>query len=334
MAVRIRIATKIFILAVSLLALTVALSAFGTLQTHKLNAEQQRIADLYIPLNKVLGQVDNNGLRRRIAFEHWLSLVTAVRPDTGQKLKDVTTEYTDQDNQLHGDIDRARALIESNPSNSPDAGEIARIHGLLDEVSRDSSLVAGVQQRILEHHGTQERALADELLRFHDALQKDLEDRREEMGTRISDLISRATAAARQREKALVTITIGATSFAVLFGLVFAWLTSRRMVHPVEILMSGVRSVEKGDLSIQIPVRSTDEIGVLTGSFNKLVDELRSKQHMQETFGKYIDPRIVEKVILNPDAAETEGGKRVMTVSFCDLVGFTGISENLTPTAC
>src|SRR5260370_21915114 len=103
------------------------------------------------------------------------------------------------------------------------------------------------------------------------------------------------------------------------------------MVHPVNVLMIGVQSVEKGDLTIQIPVRSTDEIGVLTAYFNRLVGELRSKERMKETFGKYIDPRIVEKVILNPGLAETEGGKRVMTVSFCDLVGFTGIAENLTP---
>jgi adenylate cyclase len=103
------------------------------------------------------------------------------------------------------------------------------------------------------------------------------------------------------------------------------------MVQPVEILMSGVRSVEQGDLTIQIPINSSDEIGLLTGSFNKLVNDLRSKEQLKETFGKYIDPRIVEKVILNPGAAETEGGKRVMTISFCDLVGFTGISENLSP---
>ena len=54
---------------------------------------------------------------------------------------------------------------------------------------------------------------------------------------------------------------------------------------------------------------------------------------MKETFGKYIDPRIVESVILNPSSAETQGGRRVMTVSFCDLVGFTEIGESLTPTA-
>jgi adenylate cyclase len=244
----------------------------------------------------------------------------------------MSAQYADQDNRLHSDIDRARKLIESNPADSPDAGEIARIHGLVEEINRDSILVADVQQRILDHHEAKDRALADELLRLHDALQKDLEERRADMGKRISDLVSRATAVAHQRDQSLTRITILATSFSVLFGLVFAWLTSRRMVQPVEILMSGVRSVEKGDLSIHIPVGSTDEIGVLTGSFNKLVEELRSKEKLKETFGKYIDPRIVEKVILNPGVAETEGGKRVMTVSFCDLVGFTGMSEDLTPT--
>jgi adenylate cyclase len=148
----------------------------------------------------------------------------------------------------------------------------------------------------------------------------------------IARLTENASQDAKQRQARLIWITGAATLVAVVFGLVWAWLVTRRMVHPVETLMSGIQSVEKGDLSIEVPVRSTDEIGVLTTSFNRLVNELRAKERMKETFGKYIDPRIVEKVILNPSAADPEGGKRVMTISFCDLVGFTNLGENLSPT--
>jgi adenylate cyclase len=69
----------------------------------------------------------------------------------------------------------------------------------------------------------------------------------------------------------------------------------------------------------------------LTHSFNFFVKELRSKERMKQTFGKYIDPRILEHVLAQPGAEAVVGGRRDMTVSFADLVGFTSLSERLTP---
>jgi adenylate cyclase len=73
-----------------------------------------------------------------------------------------------------------------------------------------------------------------------------------------------------------------------------------------------------------------DEIGQLGESFNLMVDELRRKQDLQKAIGSYIDPRIVEKVILPGRPEDMMGQKRLMTVLFTDLVGFTTLGENLT----
>jgi adenylate cyclase len=58
---------------------------------------------------------------------------------------------------------------------------------------------------------------------------------------------------------------------------------------------------------------------------------LRSKERMKQTFGKYIDPRILEHVLAQPGAEAVAGGRREMTVLFADLIGFTGLSERLSP---
>src|SRR4030088_2904581 len=52
---------------------------------------------------------------------------------------------------------------------------------------------------------------------------------------------------------------------------------------------------------------------------------------VRETFGKYIDPRVVEGLIDRPTLTAAEGQRRVMTVLFCDLKGFTSLSEGMTP---
>jgi adenylate cyclase len=199
------------------------------------------------------------------------------------------------------------------------------------ELHRSYGLLTNLQMVIVGRLKTGKTADVPELINIQDGIQRNLKQLRQLMDQNIRNLTTRAARSAEARDQKVLEVTTITTSLAITFGLVFAWLMARRMVQPVEALMSGVRSVERGDLKTRLAVQSTDEIGALTTSFNKLVDELRAQAQLKETFGKYVDPRIVESVMLNPSLAETEGGKRVMTISFSDLVGFTGLGEELAP---
>ncbi len=110
-----------------------------------------------------------------------------------------------------------------------------------------------------------------------------------------------------------------------------AALITDRLTQSVRLLASAVRDVQKGNLDVQLPIRSTDELGVLTDSFNFFVKELRAKEQIKQTFGKYVDPRILERVLLQPSSASVASGRQRMTILFADLVGFTDVSERLTP---
>jgi adenylate cyclase len=79
-----------------------------------------------------------------------------------------------------------------------------------------------------------------------------------------------------------------------------------------------------------VVIHSRDEVGELALSFNRMVEELRTRERIKETFGKSVDPRIVTKLIGNgADQAE----RRNLTVFFSDIKSFTGISEQLTASA-
>jgi len=104
------------------------------------------------------------------------------------------------------------------------------------------------------------------------------------------------------------------------------------LVRPVRRLLAGAQAVEAGTLDLEIPVTSTDEIGRLTIAFNRMVGELRAKAKIRAMFGKYVDPRILEGLIDQPGATAGAGERRVMTIFFCDLKGFSALGENLTPT--
>ena len=95
--------------------------------------------------------------------------------------------------------------------------------------------------------------------------------------------------------------------------------------------MTGTVAVERGALDTIIPVTSSDEIGRLTESFNKMVGELRVKEQIRDTFGKYIDPCIVAGLIDRPELTDHKGARREMTILFCDMQDFTTFSEGMTP---
>ena len=71
-------------------------------------------------------------------------------------------------------------------------------------------------------------------------------------------------------------------------------------------------------------------IYVINMAYGYLV-EARSKRQFTELFGQYVPPELVDKMAEDPEKYSMEGKKEVLTVLFADVVGFTSISERLSP---
>jgi class 3 adenylate cyclase len=137
------------------------------------------------------------------------------------------------------------------------------------------------------------------------------------------------TIRSQQTQEVLISAVV--TLLAAIVGLIFANLVSGGIIRSVRQLLDGARAVEAGQLDRSIDVTTEDEIGQLASAFNRMVVQLRDNRRIRETFGKYIDPRVAEDLIDHPALTAAEGQRRVMTVLFCDLKGFTSLSEGLTP---
>jgi len=146
----------------------------------------------------------------------------------------------------------------------------------------------------------------------------------------LAQVYASASTVIRDQHRAILITSI-VTSIAAMLGLLFAILISGGITRPVRQLLQGTRDVEAGHLDRSINVTTRDEIGQLSAAFNRMVEQLRHKERIRQTFGKYIDPRIVEGLIDQPELAVAQGQRRIMTVMFCDMKGFTGLSEGMTP---
>ena len=95
----------------------------------------------------------------------------------------------------------------------------------------------------------------------------------------------------------------------------------------MRILTRGMADVANGNLTVRLPVTSNDEIGQLTSTFNQMVEGLRDRERIRETFGKYVSASVANALIEQTRDGVIRAEAREATVLFTDIDGFTGIAE-------
>jgi adenylate cyclase len=84
-----------------------------------------------------------------------------------------------------------------------------------------------------------------------------------------------------------------------------------------------------------LPVASTLVMAgvafALNMSYGYLV-ESRAKRELAQLFGTYVPPELVDEMVKDPDSYSMDASTRELTVMFCDMRGFTQISETMPPT--
>lgn len=101
------------------------------------------------------------------------------------------------------------------------------------------------------------------------------------------------------------------------------------LTEPIVSLVRATDRVAAGDLDVRIPVTTDDEAGVLTERFNAMVTGLKDRQRVRETFGRFVNPHVAERLLRGEIAPD--GRVATATILFTDITGFTEISERLAP---
>jgi adenylate cyclase len=121
------------------------------------------------------------------------------------------------------------------------------------------------------------------------------------------------------------------TAFMIALGVGGAVVLATLLARPIYRLVEATDAVAAGDFSVAVPITTRDELGVLTESFNRMARSLREKEMIKRAFTRYVAREVVEEVLKDPEHAMLKGERRAVTVLFCDIRGFTTLSERLTP---
>lgn len=71
--------------------------------------------------------------------------------------------------------------------------------------------------------------------------------------------------------------------------------------------------------------------GYVSSTVYHFVVERKQRMLIKAMFSTYVNPSVVEELILNPDKLKLGGERRDLTVLFSDIEGFTTISEGMSP---
>jgi class 3 adenylate cyclase len=332
MMIGLSIRRKIMGIAVALIVLIAITAVLSMVWVIEVGHRLQELTDSYIPAYGHLARTNIRSLERALALRRMV-IEKMPSPSSGESAA-IRNVFEAKGAEVEREAQAARALIHDlieKGATFGDANALVRLETRIDSAMADTrrELNAEIERLLAALDTGDTKTTADSLQRV-DALRDDLNQKLDSIRADMLAIVKADAATTLHKQRQAMIIAAILTALAATLGLVFAALVSSGMARPVRRLLEGARAVEAGRLDETLTVTSQDEIGHLTTAFNRMVEQLRHKERMRETFGKYIDPRIVEGLIDRPMLA-VDGQRRVMTVLFCDVKGFSGTSEGMTP---
>lgn len=112
-------------------------------------------------------------------------------------------------------------------------------------------------------------------------------------------------------------------------SILLAILVSATITGPVGQMEQAMERVEKGDLKASVVVSANDELGGLAHSFDTMIDGLRDRERIRDTFGRFVSPQIASAILEHPPVPGGENTE--VSVLFSDIRNYTSICETMTP---
>jgi class 3 adenylate cyclase len=119
----------------------------------------------------------------------------------------------------------------------------------------------------------------------------------------------------------------------VVLALLISVQLSRGLARPIAVIAGAADRVAKGDLEVHVPGDRKDELGDLARRFNEMVRGLKERALAKDALGRYLSPEMAADVVSGAKGLSMQGERRALTILFCDVAGFTAISEKLEPEA-
>ena len=151
-------------------------------------------------------------------------------------------------------------------------------------------------------------------------------------GLEVEITASRDVTELREEVRKDLYVQLGGLGLGLLVVLGLALRFASRMGGTVRSISEAAQQVKSGKYVNAPVIHTGDELESLAVDFNAMVEGLRERDRLRETFGRYVTRQVADHLMLKGNAAL--GGQLVpVTVLFSDIRSFTSISETMEPRA-
>lgn len=325
---------KIFGIAAGLIVLAVITSALSMIMAARVGHLLDELTNRYVPAYGDLARANVRSLERGLAVRQMIIAKMENPPDQASyaaHLKTFQSVNAEIDREAQAARKQIAAIIDDTSTPSDNAA-LGRLDDRIDTAVND------LRERLNERDVILLKQLdagnfdeAKSTLAAADTLREEFDHKIAGIRADMLNQVQASAATVIREQQQAIWISAIVTGIAAALGFVFAMMVGSGITGPVLRLLEGTREVEAGRLDRSISVTTRDEIGQLSAAFNRMIERLRQNQRIRETFGRYIDPRIAESLLSETATVAAEGQRRIMTVMFCDMKGFTALSEGVTP---
>lgn len=119
------------------------------------------------------------------------------------------------------------------------------------------------------------------------------------------------------------------SSVALVVGSLAMLVAARSVSEPVGAVTDALAAVADGDLTVTVAVDDVSEVGHLQSGVNAMVAGLRERQRLADLFGRHVGTDVAALALER--GVDLRGERREVAVLFVDVVGSTGLAENLAP---
>jgi diguanylate cyclase (GGDEF)-like protein len=88
---------------------------------------------------------------------------------------------------------------------------------------------------------------------------------------------------------------LSVVALVVVIGILVTLLLTRRLVAPIRQLMRAARAVGAGKLDVYVPAESSDELGLLTHTFNHMTQRLAESQAEVATYQRTLEDKVAQR---------------------------------------
>ncbi|HOX46614.1 MAG TPA: ATP-binding protein [Myxococcota bacterium] len=283
---KLSLATKIFLGFSLVVAVFGGVSVLGLTQLHSVRGLVGAVNRIYLPLNRVVTELDTLQESSRRSLENGLQI-----EDRGTQLQLLRASRQSLGRSMQARLDRARDLIrrgEAEPLGTRDARMLQDLLGRLDRIQE---VAAGLDEGIGRLQQDAEAATLG-LEQFGDLSELMKQARSLAREVRLAQLalknvITSQMLTVEREESAAIGLTLWLSIVAVVLGMAVTGLALLAL-RPVRRLAEAARRVSRGDYS-PVEVGARDEFGLLAEEFNRMARALGQREQEQASHQQQVE---------------------------------------------